>query len=30
MASPKNAERLNQAITEVDAGQIVQHELMDE
>jgi len=30
MASSKNAERLNQAITEVDASQIVQHELMDE
>ena len=30
MASPKNAERLNQAITEVEAGKTVQCELVDE
>ena len=30
MASPKNAERLNQAITEVEAGKTVQRELVDE
>ena len=30
MASPKNAERLNQAIAEVDAGKTVQHELLEE
>ncbi|MGC3874892.1 type II toxin-antitoxin system Phd/YefM family antitoxin [Halomonas sp. GXIMD04776] len=29
MASPKNAERLNQAIAEVEAGQTVQHELIE-
>lgn len=28
MASPKNAMRLNQAITEIDAGKIVQHSLI--
>ena len=28
MASPKNAERLNQAIAEVDAGKMVRHELI--
>ncbi len=30
MASPKNAERLNQAITEVEAGKTVQHKLVEE
>jgi antitoxin YefM len=30
MASPKNAERLNQAIAEVEAGKTVQHELVEE
>ena len=30
MASPKNAERLNKAITEVEAGKTVQRELVDE
>ena len=30
MASPKNAERLNQAIAEVEAGKIFQHELIKE
>lgn len=30
MASPRNAERLNQAIAEVNAGQTVQHGLLDE
>ncbi len=30
MASPKNAERLNQAIAEVEAGKTVQHELIEE
>jgi len=30
MASPKNAERLNQAISEVEAGKVVQHALIDE
>jgi len=30
MASPKNAERLNQAIAEVDAGRAEQRELIDE
>ncbi len=30
MASPKNAERLNQAISEVEAGNIVFHELIEE
>ncbi len=30
MASPKNAKRLNQAITEVDAKKTVQHELIEE
>lgn len=29
-ASPKNAERLNQAIKEVEIGQGVQHELIEE
>jgi antitoxin YefM len=30
MASPKNGERLNQAITEVEAGKTVQHGLVEE
>lgn len=30
MASPKNAERLNQAIAEVDAGKAVQRKLIEE
>jgi len=30
MASPKNAQRLNQAIAEVEAGLAVQHEMIDE
>ena len=30
MASPKNAERLNQAISEIEASQLVQHELIEE
>lgn len=30
MASPKNAERLNQAIAEAQAGNIMQHDLLDE
>ena len=30
MASPKNAERLNQAISEVEAGKAVQKELIEE
>ena len=30
MASPKNAERLNQAIAETQAGNIMQHDLLDE
>ena len=30
MASPKNAERLNQAIAEVEAGKTVQRELVEE
>jgi len=30
MASPKNAERLNQAITEIDSGKTVQHDLIEE
>lgn len=30
MASPKNAERLNQAITEVEAGKTLQHGLLEE
>ncbi len=29
MASPKNAERLNQAIAEVEAGKITQHDLIE-
>ncbi|NRB42094.1 MAG: type II toxin-antitoxin system prevent-host-death family antitoxin [Pseudomonadales bacterium] len=30
MASPKNAERLNAAIAEIEAGQSVNHELIEE
>jgi antitoxin YefM len=30
MASPKNAARLQQAISEVEAGKIAQHELIEE
>ena len=30
MASPKNAERLNQAIAETLAGKTAQHDLLDE
>ena len=30
MASPKNAERLNQAIAEIEAGQVKERELLDE
>ncbi|MCK9994219.1 MAG: antitoxin YefM [Alphaproteobacteria bacterium] len=30
MASPKNAERLHQAIAEAQAGNIMQHDLLDE
>lgn len=30
MASPRNAQRLNQAISEVEAGQVVQWGLLDE
>lgn len=30
MASPKNAERLNQAIKDVEEGNVVQHGLIDE
>lgn len=30
MASPKNAARLNQAITEINAGKSVQHELFED
>ncbi|MFT5164446.1 MAG: antitoxin YefM [Alteromonadaceae bacterium] len=30
VASPKNAERLNQAIAQIEAGQTQQHELLDE
>lgn len=30
MASPKNAERLNQAIADVEAGKMTQHELKEE
>jgi len=30
MASPRNAERLNQAIEEVEAGRIVSHALVEE
>ncbi len=30
MASPKNAERLNQAIAEIEAGKTVKHGLIEE
>ncbi len=30
MASPKNAARLNDAITEIEAGQLKPHDLVDE
>ena len=30
MASPKNAERLNQSITEIEASQAVERELIEE
>lgn len=30
VASPKNADRLNQAIAEVDAGNAIQHGLLEE
>ena len=30
MASPKNAERLNQAISEIEAGNTVERELIEE
>ena len=30
MASPKNAARLNQAISEVETGKVVQHALIEE
>jgi antitoxin YefM len=30
MASPKNAERLNEAITQIEAGQSSEHGLLDE
>jgi antitoxin YefM len=30
MASPKNAERLNQAIAEVESGKTIRHKLIDE
>ncbi len=30
MASPINAQRLNQAIAEVEAGQVIRHELLEE
>jgi len=30
MASPKNAERLNQAIAEVEAGKVIQQGLIEE
>ncbi len=29
MASPKNAQRLNQAISEIEANQTIQHELIE-
>jgi antitoxin YefM len=29
MASPINARHLNQAIAEIEAGQVIQHELLD-
>ncbi len=30
MASPKNAQRLNQAISEIETGKTVQHDLIEE
>jgi hypothetical protein len=30
MSSPKNAERLNDAISQVEAGKVKQHELISE
>ncbi len=30
MASPANAQRLNQAIAEVEAGQVIRHEMLEE
>ncbi len=30
MGSPRNAERLNRAVAEVEAGKIQQHELMED
>lgn len=30
MASPKNAERLNQAISDIEAGQVTKQELIEE
>lgn len=30
MTSPKNAERLNQAITEIEAGKTIQHGIIEE
>lgn len=30
MASPKNAARLNQAIAEINAGTVIQHELIED
>ena len=30
MASPKNAQRLNEAIEQIESGQAVQHELIEE
>lgn len=30
MASPKNAERLNQAIADIEAGKTIQHGLIEE
>jgi antitoxin YefM len=30
MASPNNARRLNQAIAEVETGQVIQHEMLEE
>jgi antitoxin YefM len=30
MASPANAQRLNQAISEVEAGNVIRHEMLEE
>ncbi len=30
MSSPKNAKRLNQAITEIESGKTLQHDLIEE